>query len=412
MQKIHDDSFEDDVPENESIHSPQKEVDVENEAGEEIGKESNYPISDYRIAYSPVDPIVESICLQIERKVIRIPRFQRAFVWDRGRASRFIESLALGLPVPQIFVFETGPNRWEIVDGQQRLLSIYFFWKGMFPKKKGVVKLHTNITQSAGGAIGAPGTLGGEYFGKFRLLLPEGDLNGLDFSSLDEKKQISLKTVRMVVIKPNQPKDRNVVYEIFSRLNTGGIKLSPQQVRLCVYESKFLVAVEDMNQDDNWRALLGDKMLSPTKKDSELILRFFALLAKGESFVAGDAAMGAMPRLLDSFANEMRDINDAKIALAGNLFRGFVKQCRDENEKIFLSKKGKFSLPLFEAAFCASLKGRFSENASASLGQVDFSGIDELREDSAFKDMTRSHTTHSGRVKTRLDLAYQKIEAI
>ena len=410
MQKIHDDSFEDDVPENESSHSFQKDVDVEHEADEEVGDEFHYAIGDYRISSSPVDMIVDSICRQIERGVIRVPRFQRAFVWDKGRASRFIESLALGLPVPQVFVFETKPNQWEIIDGQQRLMSIFLFWKGVFPKKKGVVELHTKITKSAGGVIDTPGAFDGENFGKFRLVLP-GNLDGLDFHSLDEKMQLSLKTVRMVVIKPDQPNDRKAAHEIFSRLNTGGIKLSPQQVRLCVHESKFLVAVEDMNQDDNWRALLGGKMLSPTKKDSELILRSFALLAKGESFVAG-AKMGAMPKLLDSFANEMRDIGDDKIALASGLFRGFVKQCKDKDKRIFLGDSGKFSLPLFEAAFCASLKGRFSGNASASLGQVDFSGIDALRKDSAFEEMTRSRTTHRDRVKTRLERAYALIKAI
>ena len=412
MQKTHDDFFEDDVPENESSHSPQKEVDVENEAGEEIGDESHYAIGDYHITSSPVDMIVDSMCRQIEFGVIRIPRFQRAFVWDKGRASRFIESLALGLPVPQMFVFETKPNQWEIIDGQQRLMSIFLFWKGVFPKKKGVVELHTKITgKSAGGVINTPGAFDGENFGKFRLVLPGNNLNDLDFPSLDKKKQVSLKTVRMVVVKPEQPNDRKVAYEIFSRLNTGGIKLSPQQVRLCVHESKFLAAVEDMNQDDNWRALLGGKMLSPTKKDSEMILRSFALLDKGEIFVAG-AAMGAMPRLLDSFANEMRNIGDDKIALAGDLFHSFVKQCRDESEEIFLGKSGKFSLPLFEAAFCASLKGRFSGNDSALLGQVDFPGIDKLRKDGDFEEATRSHTTHPDRVKTRLKSAYESIKAI
>ena len=411
MQKIHDDFFEDDVPESESIHSPQKEMDVENEAGEEIGKESHYPISDYRITFSPVDMVVDSICIQIKREIIRIPPFQRVFVWDKGRASRFIESLALGLPVPQVFVFETKPNRWDIIDGQQRLLSIFYFWKGMFPKKKDVVGLHTK-TQNAEGVICAPGASDGDDFVKFRLVLPGNNLNDLDFPSLDEKKQISLKTVRMVVIRPHQPGDHRAANEIFSRLNTGGIKLSPQQVRLCVYESEFLSAVEDMNHDKNWRALLGGKMLSPTKKDSELILRSFALLVKGENIVAGKSPMGSMPNFLDSFASEMRNISDAKIDLAGELFRGFVKQCRDENEEIFLSESGKFSLPLFEAAFCASLKGRFSGNASASLGRVDFSGIDALRKDNAFEKTTRSHTTHPDRVKTRLECAYRRIKAI
>lgn len=62
----------------------------------------------------------------IDRGAVRIPGFQRHFVWDLPRASRLIESLILGLPVPQLFLYEESRNRFLVIDGQQRLMSIYY----------------------------------------------------------------------------------------------------------------------------------------------------------------------------------------------------------------------------------------------------------------------------------------------
>ena len=64
-----------------------------------------------------------------------MPAFQRNYVWDRKRASRFIESLILGLPVPQIFLYQMDRNKYSVIDGQQRLLTIYFFVKQRFSKE-------------------------------------------------------------------------------------------------------------------------------------------------------------------------------------------------------------------------------------------------------------------------------------
>ena len=66
-----------------------------------------------------------------------IPGFQRGYVWDKKKASRFIESLLLGLPVPQVFLFEKSRNDLWVIDGQQRLMSIYFFSEGRFPRSSG-----------------------------------------------------------------------------------------------------------------------------------------------------------------------------------------------------------------------------------------------------------------------------------
>ena len=83
----------------------------------------------YDISIIPNDFNVLTINSLIESNIISMPAFQRNYVWDKKRASRFIESLILGLPVPQIFLYQLERNRYSIIDGQQRLLTIYFFIK-------------------------------------------------------------------------------------------------------------------------------------------------------------------------------------------------------------------------------------------------------------------------------------------
>ena len=99
-------------------------------------------IISYDISVIPNDFNVMTINSLIESGVISMPAFQRNYVWDRKRASRFIESLILGLPVPQIFLYQMDRNKYSVIDGQQRLLTIYFFVKQRFPRS-GKRTLHT-----------------------------------------------------------------------------------------------------------------------------------------------------------------------------------------------------------------------------------------------------------------------------
>ena len=91
-------------------------------------------IISYDISVIPNDFNVMTINSLIESGIISMPAFQRNYVWDRKRASRFIESLILGLPVPQIFLYQMDRNKYSVIDGQQRLLTIYFFVKQRFPR--------------------------------------------------------------------------------------------------------------------------------------------------------------------------------------------------------------------------------------------------------------------------------------
>src|SRR3972149_3218475 len=95
----------------------------------------DFPITEYDLTATPNDFNIITIFNFIESGALKIPGFQRNYVWDIKRASKLIESLIIGLPVPQIFLYEEDKNRFLVIDGQQRLMSIYYFIKQRFPRK-------------------------------------------------------------------------------------------------------------------------------------------------------------------------------------------------------------------------------------------------------------------------------------
>src|SRR5438552_2387203 len=200
-------------------------------------EEDELQIDEYDITATPNDFNVSTLFNFIESGAVRIPGFQRNFVWDQVRASKLIESLILGLPVPQLFLYEEARNRFLVIDGQQRLMSIHYFIKQRFPRKEKRVVLRRIFDEK--GAIPDVVLHDDEYFVPFRLSLPEqlpdrkNKFKGLNYSTLgDYRTQFDLRPVRNVIVKQTKPpEDDSSIFEMFNRLNTGGINLRPQEIR-------------------------------------------------------------------------------------------------------------------------------------------------------------------------------------
>ena len=230
------------------------EPDVKDAAAledEAASTEIRYRISSYGADY-PVDGLVK----RLRQGDIDVPTFQREFVWPLPQASRFIESLLLGLPVPSIFLSkDSETQKLMVIDGQQRLKSLRFFYDGILHGKefrlRGVTKEFENLT--------------------YRTLEDE-DRRRLDDSIL-----------HAIVIRQEDPgNDDSSVYMVFERLNTASTALSPQEIRACVYHGSFNEYLAEANRNRDWRAIFGKP--SARQKDRELLLRFFALFYKLDSY--------------------------------------------------------------------------------------------------------------------------------
>jgi hypothetical protein len=226
---------------------------VDDEAEVEPGSRVTFKISSYGADYT-----VDGLVTRMNSSSFFIPPFQRSFVWSQRQSSRFIESLLLGLPVPGIFVAkEESSGRHLVVYGQQRLRTLQSFYSGRFPNSDRVFRLRD---------------IDDRWNGKVR-----------DELSVEDRRRLDDSIIHTTVFKQDDPTDNRSIYFVFERLNTGGSKLYPQEIRNCVSYGQFTQFLNDLNlENKSWREIFGP--VSPRQKDQELLLRFFALLDRGDRY--------------------------------------------------------------------------------------------------------------------------------
>jgi hypothetical protein len=239
----------------------EEEIDDLDEAEEVIP--FTYSITAYGADY-PVDSLVK----RIEAKDIIVPvfswkkpvdteilGFQRDYVWPRSKADRFIESLLLGLPVPGIFLVKEPSGLLLVLDGHQRLHTLHSFYQGV---------------------------IAGE---EYRLAHVQQRYEGCRYKDLDieDRRRIDDAIIHATVIRQDQPsEDQSSIYVIFERLNTGGVNLQPQEIRVALYHGELVSVLKRLNDNPAWRKLYGTR--SRRLKDMELILRFFAFFFYAEKY--------------------------------------------------------------------------------------------------------------------------------
>ena len=275
-------------------------------------------VVEYDITSTPNDFNVVTIVSFLEAGSIRLPPFQRHFTWDKQKASRLIESIIRGLPIPQLFLYEQS-GKFLVLDGQQRLLSIFFFCKSRFPRKDTASVFHEHLIGT--GTIPDEILFDNSLFRGFDLSFrtiegqPENPLNGLNYNTLEEfKDAFDLRPIRVVVIKQNKPEnDISSIYEIYDRLNTGGINLSHQEIRANLFYSDFLKMLYEINKNDLWRRIYGKEHEEQNMKDVEALMRAVALT------VMTDQYKPSMQKFLNAFALHGKrkfDENDIKVLQA------------------------------------------------------------------------------------------------
>jgi uncharacterized protein with ParB-like and HNH nuclease domain len=362
----------------------------------------------YNISTSPNDFNIITIFNLINNGIVKLPTFQRNFVWDIKRASKLIESIIMGLPIPQIYLYEKDKNEFLIIDGQQRLLSIFFFIKQRFPKDFGRLEIRKSLLNN--GIITDELLNDDKLFRGFKLILPldvfpkqNSQYNGIKYSTLNQEKSTFeyLRTIRCMVIKQNEPDDGDSsMFEIFSRLNTGGQNLSVQEIRMCLYQSKFLNNLIIMNENDNWKRLLGARKPIINLTDVEILLRVFAMLHENRNYNP------SMKKFLNSFAMQSRiyDKEPHKIEYFNALFYRFIENCSELTPNSFTLVPNKFSISLFESVFVSVCEAAFLRG-DLNIAPVTEKMIQTLKLDTEFSNSLRKDPTSAASVSIRISRA-------
>lgn len=216
------------------------------------------------VDFDTFDIQVQQLLTNLEDGQIWIaPAYQRQFRWDNVRCSQLVESLLLGVPVPSLFMATNEDSTWEVVDGVQRLSALSKFG--------GSELLRSNV--NVGDSLRLTG------------LQKLTHLNGYEFTDLPRSLQTHLKTRPLKVVTLTDKSDNIVRYDLFERLNTGGIDLSNQEIRDCVFQGEFADFIGGLAKSDEFTTVL--KLTSRQKSDgtdTECVLRFFAYLDRYKKF--------------------------------------------------------------------------------------------------------------------------------
>lgn len=331
----------------------------------------------YEIVTYPVDYTLEGLVSKYRKGQLQIPGFQRNFVWTLPQASKLIESFLLGLPVPAIFLYnDPTDNTFQVIDGQQRLLSVAYYFEGYFgPPESG-----PRSTFSLRGLND-----GSPYLGKTYEDLQETDESAA--SNLADA------VLRAFVIKQLNPSDNTSMYHLFERLNTGGTQLVSQEIRNCVYHGSLNNLLGQLNRNGNWRSIYGRDRVDKRQRDVELILRFLALHERSSAYNK------PMKDFLSKFMSEHRREDPSVLKSFSGVFEETCAAVLDSlGPKPFHIRAG-LNVSTFDAVFTA-----FGANRNNIPGDVKerYKALVDSRE---FADLIQSRTTDRDRVQARLHLA-------
>jgi len=209
--------------------------------------------------------IGEVMNLYRDEELIIDPEFQRYFRWNASQKTKFIESLLLGIPIPPIFVFQTKKGLWELIDGLQRLSTVFEF-AGMLRGPDGQI-MEPSIIE---GTKMLPSLAGKRWE----------DSDQLTTDGIGKTQQLQIKRARLRVEILKMESDPHAKFELFQRINTGGSQLSEQEVRNCTaimlnrqFHQWLLDAAN--NADFNSTIVATENSLKK-QYNVELALRFFA----------------------------------------------------------------------------------------------------------------------------------------
>lgn len=340
-----------------------EDIEVKDESTDEVVPYI-YSITSYGADY-PVDSLVK----RLEKDVIFIPSFQRSYVWKLPQASRFIESLLLGLPVPGIFLSrEADSGKLLVIDGHQRLKTLLFFYEGIFEGRE------------------------------FRLTNVQERFEGKTYKTLEEDDRLRLddSIIHATIVRQDEPSDDvSSIYSIFERLNTGGTLLQPQEIRACIYHGSFNDLLNELNNYPAWREIFGQ--VSKRLKDQELILRFFALNFDLDNY----------KRPMKEFLNEYMGKNkELKLQGRNELEKGFYSVI-DLISGSLGKKAFRLEGPINAAVFDAVMVGLLRRLSRGPIKEIDrfLRAYDELLKNPDFYDACKTATSDLSNVYVRIELS-------
>ncbi len=350
----------------------------------------------------------ELINLYKNDELIIRPEYQRLFRWSETQKTALIESILLSIPIPPIFVAEDKNGVWELVDGLQRVSTfISFFgdlkgdgWEINHQEKdvNSSVEEGEEIDEENGEATEDEKTIN-------KWSLQEGglvqSLQGFNVDTLPTNLKINLKRAVCRVEILRGESSTSMKYELFKRLNSGGSKLTPQEIRNAIYrgvDPRLNELLLKISQNEVFKALtqLSRGKLSELY-DQELVLRFFAFYKNAENVNEN------MEKFLNKFMeNTVKDTNFDYNNYESLIIRVLELINQIGDDKIFRNTSGLFVPAYFEGILIG-----VAQNIDQYAEDIELlkSKIVQLKRDTDFRRYSGTASNSRSRIKNRLRIA-------
>lgn len=376
----------------------------------EIMEEPDYKfISNININQSKSEIGFKTLVDGFDSLLYVIPKYQRKFIWSQDQVQSLAISLLRGLPIPPIYVYRNENGQLEILDGQQRMVSLFLYYKGKYFKNK--TKNYMNLE-----SIMTDLRLNDDDV-SFETLLEEQKLLksvvyeleyfdenmnkqilNINYDNLkkDMRRRLDFTPISIIEIKVDSESYKHrILYTVFQNLNRGGTQLKNQEVRNGAYQSEFYDMLHDINNNNlKWREIYGPKHIH--SRDVELLLRFCSVeyyfkLINNEIKI--NNYNGSYPSLLNDFSDEAVKFDSNKILEYRNNLETFINR---------VETGGKIPTLLLESLYLANIyvKGNYKitqEFCQSILNDKDYSDIIDKSPSIKIK------------VKERFDYVYKRL---
>lgn len=349
----------------------------------------------YNITSFGIDMSFREIVTMYKEGDLEKPELQRKYVWTKNEASRFIDSILLGLPVPSIFLAKTNDNKRLIVDGYQRIMTVYDYMEGVF---SGDSK-------------------------KFRLSNSDNihpNWRGKTFEELTDEQKRTIKTypIHAIVFEQKHPQDDTGMYQIFERINTSGRALRPQEIRNCVYHGEFNNLLFSLNKENIWRQILNLQKEDSRMSDVELILRFFAF-SEIEDYSEFHQTQINLVKFLNIYMGSKKNMSkdeleryqklflDTMDFLYANIGKNLFRTCKVKNNCIVWAKK--VNPVILDAVCTATIKVK-NKYPDEQFDAFDLKKkYENLLKNEKFLNVIKQRTTNVDNIKSRVAIAAKEL---
>lgn len=227
------------------------------------------------------------------KQIILDPDYQRQDVWNINAKSELIESILMGIPLPLIYVKQDDVGVFIIIDGRQRLTTLFEFMQNKFALK-GLKVLND---------------LNGCYFNE--------DENNKNKKWLSQQHQGKIEDCQLTLNIIKKPTPDRVTFDLFDRVNRGGVRLNNQEMRNAIYQGNSTQFLNDLAAKENFKRVTGNAVSPKRMKDKYLILRFVAFYLWRKKLLV-DVKTNEYPKveyrsdLEDFLSKAMLFLNDSK----------------------------------------------------------------------------------------------------